>query len=170
MNSDDRDVWGYVLEDPQLDRSSFESRMMADMELALAVGRAAEQLERVAKAFHGVEAAKLAVASVAQPSGWHWSSLSALAAGLLVAVGVGQALLQRSARSSVEAFRPVVVSPALAEYWLALRSDGNFGNVADGEVPSEDTRELSSPAELESEGEDWMLEAAREFYLQGVAS
>ena len=174
------DILGYVLEDPELDRADFESKMLADVNLAMEVASAVQQVELFRKAFRfsGAEAsvpANIRPTNVqATQMSLHWSSLCGLAVALLVAIGLGQAQLRRLV-GTTEPNALVSASSAqvLAERWLALRietrSDGPHLGDADG--TADDMRESQSPGEFEwDENEDWLLEAAREYYAQGVAS
>jgi len=192
----------YVLEDPTLDVADFEARMATDVDLALAVATAVGQVEQLRLAC-GEESDLQVVAGVGpavanhgsmdgsegvmQPggagsSGWHWVSVSVLAAGLMLAVG-SAVISMRSWRDSGLTVTTVQAadSQAFVETWLvfqqaphqldetqALLTQGEDGVI---EPVSWLTGEQAAASEEpEAVGEDWMLDAAREFYAQGVAS
>ena len=64
----------YALEDPTLDRAAFESQMLADDRLALAVADAVGQLDLVARAASSSQPQLRVAAAVETQSGWHWAS------------------------------------------------------------------------------------------------
>lgn len=88
----------YALEDPTLDRDAFESQMLADDRLALAVADAVGQLDLVARAASSSQPQLRVAAPVETQSGWHWASLAALAAAALLAVGLGVRQLETLGR------------------------------------------------------------------------
>ena len=124
----------YVLEDPTLDRQAFELRMLDDVELALAVARAMSDVELLRAASHRISQADQPLTSQAQVAvqssvhvtttssadiGWHWTSLAALAATLLLAVGMAGYSLRQFARNSASssmASHTAVASRKLAGY------------------------------------------------------
>ena len=202
---DDWQALQYILDDPTLDRAACEARMSDDVDFALAVADAVEFVERVRAAASSVGLAQptsstsAGIAYAAGPSGeaasgWHWSSIAALAAALLVAIGVGFQQLgsyhsHNGDRTTGVALAPSIALDAnnaarqhsvsqqfMAERWLAIRHETLAAEpvdvVADSVVIGDESRDfLPGIGEGEAdEGEDWMLEAAREFYTQGVAS
>lgn len=228
----------YVLDDPTLDRALFEDRMLSDIDLALAVADAVSQVDAVTRAAAGPAVPDSSAAGPADqylsltggPNAWHWSSVAALAAGLLIVIGLGIGQLNsfpgrattgslsanarthsdrlavpgeaqdvfsfsgdrlndldRDARGYEGAFGPERVTGAdghslafqhvVAEQWLAMRRDVPTNDALegiDGLYGSDEARD-GLPGTSSGEGEsnqddDWMLEAAREFFQQGVAS
>lgn len=181
----DWDAYRYVLDDPTLDRAAFETRMLDDVDLALAVAEAVSHVDSLRAASFIAAPADLTVSSErtagAKITGWRMSSLIALAAGLLLAIGlVNYQLLNRQvlnthgqAGSLPPTSQANSLEQNLAESWLAIRQteivDGS-SNLVDAstnfESPRDDENLLDA---VDSVDEDWLMDAAREFYAQGEA-
>ena len=180
------DAYRYVLDDPTLDRSAFEARMLDDVDLALAVADAWSGIDRLRAASFIVcptpPARPLApVATERQSrnarSGWQLSSLAALATALLLAVGLVNYRIHvapsRAAHASVAKLN-------LAESWLAMRQTELVDmstNLVDVSSNFENTKDENAQGEPDgfaaadsSSDDDWLMNAAREFYSQGGAS
>jgi hypothetical protein len=166
----DRDKWDavrYVLVDPTLDRSVFESRMLEDLELALLVADTVRQTELLRKAtaeFHSIQ-------FQANQKGWHWSKIAVLAAAMLLAIGVGSfQIASMTDRTSMTVAKSMFDGKnAIADQWLAFSGDA-VGLDPSGDGLAEDIREAHVAGEGDVEEEDWMLEAARDYFAEGVAS
>lgn len=193
----DWEVFRYVLADPTLDVADFESRMSNDVDLALAVAAAVGQVEKlrqvceydpqplVAVALRSHDDMQISVgrgaslpASVAEAvTGWHWMSTSLLAAGLMLAIGATMFSLRLWRDASVSNAVVRADSQVFVDTWLAFQQ----ASLADELRPmlTEDdgveqvgwsaNEQTAAGDDVEVVGEDWMLEAAREFYAQGVA-
>ncbi len=170
----DWDAYRYVLDDPTLDRLAFEARMLDDCDLALAVADAMLHVDSIrAASFSATADVPVAVRSsnTAATSGWQLSSLAVLAASLLLAVGW---VNYRFAHTPVEVAQRGPTQQGFVESWLAIRQtelvDGSSNLVdlsSNWEAPR-DEDPLSESAEPNDE--DWLLDAAREYFAQGGAS
>ena len=119
----------YVLDDPTLDRVAFEQCMLEQTDLAMAVADAVGQISLVQAVAAGTSLpagslravsfddsfAPGPVAVSAQPHLWHWSSLAALAAALMLAIGFGagqlNSLKQSTAESGAATLAPATLAP-----------------------------------------------------------
>lgn len=95
----------YVLDDPTLDRIAFEQQMLDDVDLALTVAAAVEQVNSVqsavtasshvsllpvaAFASSGARTSVATVATSTHSQPWYWSGVAALAAALMLAAVFG---------------------------------------------------------------------------------
>lgn len=160
----------YVLNDETLDRTKFESRMLADERLAWAVMEAVEQMEVLSATVQSTtsgEVTQVARVPSATAGGWMPSAVSGWRllgrAGLLVAATI---LLILLVQASLPDARPVASGSgtddlsAVAEQWLALDAATDDGenyvtsSALEGEV-------VEASAE-----DDWMVEAAQQFFQE----
>ena len=188
----------YVLDDPTLDRAAFEQRMLEQADLALAVADAVGQISLVQSAAAGtaLPASSLRVASQddffapnlvaisTEPYLWHWSSLAALAAVLMLAIGFGAGQLSSLEQSTAESGAATLapdnlasegghsdVSPNasadvqaldsqhfVADHWLATGRETPASDLFDGSdllLSGDDAREfLPNATESESDEDD----------------
>lgn len=132
-------------------------------------------------------------------AGWHWSSLAALAAMLLAIVGLIAYRLSPPSTVSLASKSPAALqqtsasTESIAHSWLVIHQESQLSEsqlsksqqgesqLSDSAVESaaEDsqddftwlTRENSNANdEGQVEVDDWLIEAAKEFYAEGVAS
>lgn len=189
----DWDAYRYVLEDPSLDRPAFEARMLADVELALAVAEAVSHIDALRAASSIVPPPRPSRAAPGQGNliaeskstgGWHWSTLAALAATLLLVVGLANYLAISDPADPAQRSSRAVGEQRLAESWLALRQAELVdvsSNLVDVSSNSADALGLESlryadteqaeavVSDVASEG-DWLLDAAQEFFAEREAS
>ncbi len=183
----DWEVYRYVLDDPTLDRAAFEALMLDDMNLALAVAEAVQHVDSLRAASFIAPPVPIqsqqpdqsqqpsTVYRSAATSGWQLSSLAALAAAFLLAIGLLNFQLTHKSAVSYESANKV-----LADNWLALLEtelvDGS-SNLVDVSTNVELVRydeSLAEPSVISSvisgseptADEDWLMDAAREFYAQ----
>lgn len=166
----DWDAYRYVLDDPTLDRLAFEARMLDNVELALAVAEAMAHVDTL-RAASFISTRSHHRQAVDQPHNWKLTSLAALSAALLLAIGLVNYGISHSSSN------PVAQSGAneqhLAESWLAIRQTELVDvstNLVDVSSNLEATRDDDALTESESTDDDWLLDAAREFYAQREAS
>jgi hypothetical protein len=187
------DIERYLLDDPTLDRQEFETRMLADVDLALAVAEQVHRLEALAQASRQLTNWQLAK----QPSSpqvlaggtgrpvevsYGFLALAVLAASLLVAVnwirtiedrGVGTSTAQNHAEKNRNAITSDDGMSVLVDRWLAIQVD----HASAGESYVQDNTPFTSlsaewlePGEQVSNSDanegDWMLETAAEFFQQ----
>lgn len=177
----DWDAYRYVLDDPTLDRSAFEAHMLADVDLALAVAEALSHVDvlRAASCMavpaENVQVSTPASHHAAAGGGWQLTSLSALAATLLLAIGLfNYQVAHNRVRTT-----PRLAEQNLAESWLAIRqteivdqssnlvdASTNFVAVRDEDVVQEPNDLVGTEPAADN---DWLMDAAREFYAQGEA-
>lgn len=181
----DWNAYRYVLDDPTLDRAAFETRMLDDVDLALAVAEAMSHVDSLRAASFIAAPADVAITAERTAgetiTGWRLSSLIALAAGLLLTIGlVNYQLLDRqlpNTRGQAGSLPPTsqanLLEQTLADSWLAIRQteivDGSSNLVdvsTNFESPRDDENLLDA---VDSVDEDWLMDAAREFYAQGEA-
>ncbi len=186
----DWDAVRYVLEDPSLDRSECEARMLNDETFALAVADAVLMVDDLRRVCAVASApvvmtsssesmsAMVHADSIASVHPNHWNSWCILAAVLMLAVGLCVHYSSHEDSSLDHAVvRATHSKQAVADHWLAMSGEGVEENSA-SESSIEDPRESVSwstrdttTSELDNADEsDWMIEAAREFYAEGVAS
>ncbi len=167
------DVDRYVLGDDTLDRESFEARMATDEQLAWQVAQSVGQVacfssaaelasdDRGQASPNSVPAkpmipAKQAISVRPVPARLMWTALATVAATVLVASCWG--LLGRNSTGSADAIAAQDL-PAVAAHWLALESEGE----------GEETL-ISNALEMDSTEkwveDDWMVEAAQQFFQQ----
>lgn len=164
------DVERYLLDDPSLNRDEFEARMLDDEQLALAVADEVELLQRV------VAACREPVSAVTHgPKSNHitWHRIATI--GLAIAATLLVALLVRMNHETRQTAQETQRTPhsqpsdplqvqmrAVAEQWVAL--DVSYD--AD-ETSSAASDLVAEPAfDVGLDEEDWMLQAAREFFLE----
>lgn len=180
----DWDAYRYILDDPTLDRQVFEARMLDDLDLALAVAEAVSHVDALrAASFIAPSPSRVMPSQVvpvasagAESSAWRLSTLIVLAAGLLLTIGIVNYQLLTSHRfrdPSTMAAQSKLLEQSLAESWLAIRQtelvDGST-NLVDISTNVEALRDDDSlPDAVDAVGEDWLMDAAREFYAQGEA-
>ncbi len=119
--------------------------------------------------------------------GWHWTSLASLAVVLLVAVGISMYSLDRTTSAQGERPLAILVSnpQALADRWLAMDSGSEFDTSSDSLITTDcaesssawtashdasSAGETSNTPEDSSDEQDWLMQAAHQFYAEGVAS
>ena len=175
----DWEAYRYVLDDPTLDRTAFEARMLDDVKLALAVAEAMLHVDSLRAVSNiappeMVPAKPTAAHHVAAEGGWNLTSLAALAAALMLAIGlVNYRIVHTSSRVTAS-----VPAQNLAESWLAIRQteivdqSSNLVDVSTNTAVREDDP-MPEPTEFvgveQSNDNDWLMDAAREFYAQGDA-
>ncbi len=186
MSQLDWDAYRYVLDDPSLDRAAFEARMLDDVELALAVAQAVAHVDQLrAASFSAAPVSSVATPAVAStrssasgPAGWRLSSLAALAAGLLLAIGLLNFVLDQRPGASAVALSGTGQSQVV-EHWLALQRAElvdvstnlvdmsiNFDVGPDDMIVPDSADAVATESSTDS---DWLMDAAREFYSQGEA-
>ena len=182
----DWDAYRYVLDDPTLDREAFEAHMLGNVDVALAVAEAVlhvDSLRTASLLTPSLDAPRVSTPSthhVAAEGGWQLTSLAALAAAFLLAIGLLNYTVAHKFNpnaSSVAAQR--LPSQSLAESWLAIRQTeivDQSSILVDGStilVSVRDEDALHEPADFvateSSADDDWLMDAAREFYAQGEA-
>ncbi len=178
----DWDAYRYVLDDPTLDRVAFENRMLDDVELALAVAEAVAHVDTLRAASFIASPSKnlesgdaLQRADARPPLGWHWSTLAALAAGLIITIGLVnyRVIVQPDGLQA----RSESGEQRLAESWLAIRQvelvdassnlvDASSSFSAGQSAGDETASEVTGIAANEATTDDWLIDAARDFYAQ----
>lgn len=147
------DVDRYLLSDPSLDRDAFEQRMLEDLELAELVAASVTDLQVIASAVRQpetVSAVSFSTTKFQQKTYW---AMLVTAAAVLLTVSVWQL---RSATNDDQLSQ-------IADNWVA------FEGLTTGEaleLIANEEQSLENHADAESnEQADWLVEAAREFYL-----
>lgn len=151
------DIERYVLLDETLDRDAFEARMLEDERLALAVAEAVDHMEMLTTACR-------VSSDSSPPKAWPvfaWSMRIgvglAVAAGLLIATGL---LSPNWSQGDGQAIGETEELSAVAEQWLVMDADGD----ADESLITPVSWEWEPG--LMAEEEDWMLEAAQQFFQE----
>ena len=155
------DIDRYLLSDPTLDRDAFEQRMLDDLSLAEQVAVSVADLQAISSG--ALSAASTAMAAPRTSSSrfsqttYRWALL-ATAAALLIAVSAWQF---RSTSSDAQL-------SLIADNWVT------FENLTGAEslelIATENQLGENQPDEYQTDAEsaeqsDWLVEAAREFYL-----
>jgi len=171
------DIDRYLLHDPTLDSEQFEQRMLLDLSLAEQVADSVPRLQLLSRAAAGATAS--AVKAEERPAahrGGHraggWAAL-ALVAAVLLAVSVWQFQARFASLLLTSGDLPSDSQLSrMAEHWVACESLSVL-ETADIVTETDFVRsdEASEANEIEvsesesSEPADWLVEAAREFYL-----
>ena len=178
------DVDRYLLLDPSFDRDAFEQRMFEDVELAEMVAGSVADLHAISAAARLSDKVTSSTSSTSEALGCRNSEPTALAAGLEVVVH-HERQSNLSARSQRRAYWAISVTAALLLLTVSVWKLGGTSNeeqlsqIADNWAAFEglttgETLELianDDPAtETQNDAEaseqtDWLVEAAREFYL-----
>jgi hypothetical protein len=147
------DVDRYLLSDPSFDRDAFEQRMLEDLELAELVTASVADLRVIVSAVQLSETVSVVSSSTSKSQRKTYWAMLVTAAAVLLMVSVWQL---RSSSNDDQLSQ-------IADNWVA------FEGLTTGEalelIASED-QALENHADAESnEQTDWLVEAAREFYL-----
>lgn len=156
------DIDRYLLSDPSLDRNAFEQRMMNDLSLAEKVATAVADLQVISSAARTRADAPSTVTpptslNVDRSGTYRWASLAA-AAVLVIAVSIWQF------RSSSNEDQLSLI----ADNWVAfenLTTAESLELIATEDQSTDDQRAEDQTDAVSNEQSDWLVEAAREFYL-----
>lgn len=160
------DIDRYLLSDPTLDRDAFEQRMLDDLSLAEQVAVSVADLQAISSV--ACSAASIAIAaprtssSRFSPTTNRWALLAS-AASLLIAVSTWQV---RSVSSDSQL-------SLIADNWVTfenLTDAASLELIATEHQLSENLPGENQSGEYQTDAEsaeqsDWLVEAAREFYL-----
>lgn len=176
MNSISRDrqwqIDRYLLDDPTLDRETFEQQMLADVSLAEQVAASVVNLQDLKIAAASAATSTVAIAPSTDDSVHGsripvWATLATVAALLLGIICWHQAPSPTDVKSSAEISANEVQLSQMAEHWLAF--DNQFSVHQEEEfLPDLDPgfrRHEQTELELINQT-DWLVEAAREFYQE----
>ena len=159
------DIDRYLLSDPTLDRDAFEQRMLDDLSLAEQVAVSVADLQAISSV--ACSAASIAIAaprtssSRFSPTTYRWALLAS-AAALLIAVSAWQVLsVSSDAQLSLIADNWVTFENFTGESLELIATEHQLSENLPGENQS---GEYQTDAES-AEQSDWLVEAAREFYL-----
>jgi hypothetical protein len=173
MSRQDRltDVDRYLLDDPSLDREAFELRMADDLELCEQVAQAVDQLHLMGIAAKSLDATvsvniqPSAARSSAKDHTWLYA-IAAIATAILIGV-FGLSPGRPSKNDSASDQRLAM----LAESWLDASLESNDEAINATGIPVVEST-ASTDIESDSEANDWLFDAAREYFLEnqnGVA-
>ena len=165
-NQEQWDIDRYLLSDPTLDRDAFEQRMLDDLSLAEQVAVSVADLQAISSV--ACSAASMAIAaprtssSRFSPTTNRWALLAS-AASLLIAVSAWQV---RSVSSDSQL-------SLIADNWVTfenLTDAASLELIATEHQLSENLPGENQSGEYQTDAEsaeqsDWLVEAAREFYL-----
>lgn len=146
----------YLLADPTFDRDAFEQRMLEDLSLAELVAASVADLQIVSHAVRATSPSTNCVStlkpqhqSLTSSSTFRWAVL--VAAAMLISVSVWQ-FRQTSKEEQLS---------QMVDKWVAIE-----GLTTADSLELIATEEQGSDADTETnEQSDWLVEAAREFYL-----
>lgn len=147
------DVDRYLLSDPSLDRDAFEQQMLEDLELAELVAASVADLRVIVSAAQLSETVPVDSSSTSKSQRKAYWAMLVTAAAVLLMVSVWQL---RSSPTDDQLSQ-------IADNWVA------FEGLTTGEaleLIANEEQALENHADAESnEQADWLVEAAREFYL-----
>jgi anti-sigma-K factor RskA len=153
------DIDRYLLSDPTLDRDAFEQRMLDELSLAELVAASVACLHAISSAARTAAISSAIVSPLTSQNGNHrgayrWAMLVS-AAVLLMAVSVWQ-------------FRSTANDDQLsliADNWVAIENLTTAESLELIATEDQSNEDQSNESQAETEQSDWMVEAAREFYL-----
>ena len=150
------DIDRYLLSDPTLDRDAFEQRMLDDLSLAEQVAVSVADLQAISSGARSAASTAMAAprtsSSRFSQTTYRWALL-ATAAALLIAVSAWQF---RSTSSDAQL-------SLIADNWVTFE---NLTGAESLELIATENQPDEYQTDAESaEQSDWLVEAAREFYL-----